>query len=59
LGQITLGSGGGDGQALPASTLNAALALPDGGARTAHPTGSSGGVEEPSLREEMNDDLPF
>jgi hypothetical protein len=55
---VTLGGGGGDGQALPASTPNAAPALPDGGARTARPTGG-GGVEEPSLAEEMNDDLPF
>jgi hypothetical protein len=52
---VQLGGGGSDGQALPAPAVNA-----QGGARFAHPTGGSGGiVEEPTLAEEMNDDLPF
>jgi hypothetical protein len=57
---ITLG-GDGNGPALPAPATNAAPILPDVGTRQAASDGGGSGsiVEEPTLAEEMNDDLPF
>ena len=59
---ITLGGGGGEGQALPppAPSPSASPTTPDAGTRNEHASRGSGGiVEEPNLREEMNDDVPF
>lgn len=59
---ITLGGGGGgEAQALPsAPSQSAPSTLPNAGARNAPASGGSGGVvEEPTLREQLNDDVPF
>jgi hypothetical protein len=58
---ITLGGIGGGGQALPAPTTETGPILPASvTSQVASDAGGSGGVvEEPSLNEEMNDDIPF
>jgi hypothetical protein len=59
---ITLGGGGSEGRAVPppAPSISASPTTPDAGTRNAHASGGGGGiVEEPSLREELNDDIPF